>query len=206
MKGRLATRNRQSPRPFVIAVSAIPLTFRREIPPSIVGTPIALLVRRPTMLSSSSSREERHMSEARLERIESTVEQFAAGQQMLGVRLDGVETRLDRVETRLDRVETRLDRVETRLDRVEMRLGGVETRLGGVESRVEDLDRHMHVLHEDVIDRIRSLANPDAITKRDLQRGFDELREAIGRRLDPLEATVRRHTDEIEQLQRRDRA
>ena len=35
---------------------------------------------------------------------------------------------------------------------------------------------------------------------RERDRGFADLKEAIGRRLDPLEAAVRQHSNEIERL------
>jgi hypothetical protein len=37
-------------------------------------------------------------------------------------------------------------------------------------------------------------------TKLEMDQGFAELGEAVGRRLDPLEAAVRHHTVEIERL------
>ncbi len=65
-----------------------------------------------------------------------------------------------------------------------------------MEDRIEVLDRHMHVLHEDVIGRIAALPEYIGPTKAE----FAELKEMIGRRLDPLEATVRQHSLDIERL------
>jgi hypothetical protein len=56
----------------------------------------------------------------------------------------------------------------------------------------------MHVLHEDVIARIAAIPEYAGPTKAE----FAELKEMIGRRLDPLEVTVRHHTVEIERLKR----
>lgn len=81
------------------------------------------------------------------------------------------------------------------------RLAAIEEKLNTVATRVEvdDLDRHMHVLHEDVIDRIAAIPT-DGPTKAEMKKEFEDLREAIGRRLDPLELKVTRHSAEIEQL------
>lgn len=72
----------------------------------------------------------------------------------------------------------------------------VDLRLEGVDGRIEDLDQHMHVLHEEVIGRIADTREYTGPTREE----FNELKEMIGRRLDPLEAAVRHHTVEIERL------
>jgi hypothetical protein len=58
----------------------------------------------------------------------------------------------------------------------------------------------MRVLHVDVITRIAAGAQDTAPARAERQRGFADLRELIGRRLDPLEATVRQHSIEIDRL------
>jgi hypothetical protein len=50
-----------------------------------------------------------------------------------------------------------------------------------------------------VIDRIAAIPT-DGPTRVEVKRWLDDQGEALGRRLDPLETTVRRHTAEIEQL------
>ncbi len=56
-----------------------------------------------------------------------------------------------------------------------------------------DLRRHMLVLHEEVIATIKALDPAPQIARleRKFERGLADLREEIGRRLDPLEVTVR---------------
>jgi hypothetical protein len=49
----------------------------------------------------------------------------------------------------------------------------------------------MHVLHEDVIDRIAALPT-DVPSRAEMREALAELNESIGRRLDPLEVAVRR--------------
>ena len=48
----------------------------------------------------------------------------------------------------------------------------------------------MHVLHEDVIDRIKALPT-DVPNRAEMRRAFAEQDERIARRLDPLEAALR---------------
>jgi hypothetical protein len=60
----------------------------------------------------------------------------------------------------------------------------------------------MHVLHEDVIARIAAIPEYTGPTKAEMDQGFADVREMISRRLDPLEATVRQHSIDIEQLKR----
>jgi chromosome segregation ATPase len=99
------------------------------------------------------------------------------------------EERFDRIEQRLARLESGQDKLKADLEAHVGRLGG---RIGRLEGRVDDLDRHMHVLHEDVIVRIAAIPEYTGPTKAEMQQGFADLREAIERRLDPLEALERR--------------
>ena len=154
------------------------------------------------------------MSEERFDRLD---------QRLDGVdqRLDGVEQRLGGVEHRLDGVEQRLDGVEQRLDGVGQRLDGVGQRLDGLEAgqtglrthvdeQFAELRRHMGVLHEEALDRIAGTREAPVMPSS--ERAQDS-RDAISRRLDPLEAlvpvvrehglTLRSHGAEIERLKRR---
>ena len=60
----------------------------------------------------------------------------------------------------------------------------------------------MHVLHEDVIARIAAIPDNTARFEARMDRGFADMKETIGRRLDPLEAAGRQHSVEIERLKR----
>jgi hypothetical protein len=92
--------------------------------------------------------------------------------------------------------EERFDRIERQLDRLESGQSELKADVRRVGGRVEELDRHVHVLHEDVIARIAAVPEYTGPTRAE----FAELRELIGRRIDPLEATVRHHSVEIERL------
>lgn len=110
------------------------------------------------------------------------------------------EERFDRIEQRLDRLESGQTETNRRLDGVEERLTGVEDRLGGVEGRLGELDRHMHLLHEQAMANLAAVADSVITMKREVAQGFANLQEVIGRRLDPLEVAVRQHSVEIERL------
>jgi predicted nucleic acid-binding Zn-ribbon protein len=83
--------------------------------------------------------------------------------------------------------EERFDRIEQRLDRLESGQQELKTSVSDLGARIDGLDRNMHVLHEDVIGRIAAIPEYSGPSKAE----FAELKEMIGRRLDPLEAVVR---------------
>lgn len=71
--------------------------------------------------------------------------------------------------------------------------GEMRTQSESLGQRIDDLDRHMHVLHEDTIDKIKALAPDFAPTERKIKEGDDGLREEFDRRLRPLEREHRKH-------------
>jgi hypothetical protein len=99
------------------------------------------------------------------------------------------EERFDRIDQTFTRIDQRFERVDQRLDalRADMNTGFAELR------------RHMGVLHEEVLDRIAGTREYTGPTREE----FTELKEMIGRRIDPLEATGRQHSVEIERLKRK---
>jgi chromosome segregation ATPase len=113
-------------------------------------------------------------------------------------RFNELDQRFEQVDRRFDRVDQRLDRVDQRFGQVKERLDRLETGQGKMSDRIEALDQHMHVLHEDVIARIAATREYTGPTRAE----FAELKEMLGRRLDPLEATVRLHSREIDKLKR----
>jgi archaellum component FlaC len=120
-------------------------------------------------------------------------------------RFDRIEHRLDRLEVGQNELKAQLTAQGRRLDGHDGRFDALDRRVESLETRVTDLARHMHVLHEDVIARIAAIPEYTGPTKAEMNHGFADLREMIGRRLDPLEATVRQHSIDIERL-KQDRA
>ncbi|HEY2907095.1 MAG TPA: hypothetical protein VGJ29_14425 [Vicinamibacterales bacterium] len=121
--------------------------------------------------------------DGRLERIEDRLETVVTGQAEL--RADMRELRTGHTELRADVGELRAGHEALRADVRELKTGYAELR-----KSVDDVRHEMHVLHEDVLDRIAALPT-DVVTHAQMQRGLDELEERIGRRLDPLTLAVR---------------
>lgn len=62
----------------------------------------------------------------------------------------------------------------------------------GTGREVGGLRRYMGVLHEEVLDRITALAFDPAPLRREFQAGDMAVREELTRRIEPLEASIRR--------------
>jgi hypothetical protein len=114
------------------------------------------------------------------------------------------EERFDRIDERLDRVETGQTGLRADVARLEACQNDLRADLTGhvgrLEGRIDDLDRHMHVLHEEAMDRIAAMPESVDALRVEMVRGFAVITEAIDRRLDPLEITVRQHSMDIERL------
>lgn len=103
------------------------------------------------------------------------------------------------MDARFDAIDARLDRLET--GQAELKAGQAELKAGHAQLKAE-LKHEMRVLHEDAISRI---ADAMPVYDGPTRAEFLDLKEMIGRRLDPLETAVRHHSVEIERLKRRRR-
>jgi hypothetical protein len=92
---------------------------------------------------------------------------------------------------------------EERFDRIDQTLRDINQRFDGVDMRLDDIKNQMQVLHENAIDKIGAVAEYATIVEARMDRGFAEVKEAIAREVDPLKATVRRHSVDIDQLKNR---
>ncbi len=91
-----------------------------------------------------------------------------------------------------------------------------ENALARIERRFDELSAHitaqianhhneMLVLHEDVVGRIKALADPDPSIDRRIAAGDAAVREELTARVDPLELVVREHSADIDRLKNRRR-
>ena len=80
------------------------------------------------------------------------------------------------------------------------RFDAIDRRFDQVDGRLDELRRHMGVLHEETLDRIAAVSEGFPRLEAKMDRNMAELKELIGRRLEPLEAAVRHHSLEIERL------
>jgi tetrahydromethanopterin S-methyltransferase subunit G len=104
---------------------------------------------------------------------------------------------------RFDRLEKWQATADDRFDRIDGRFDRIDERFARVDGRFDRVDQRIGVLHEDVLSRIAAVAEGFPRLEAKMDRRFDELVEMIGRRLDPLEATVRHHSAEIAKLAKR---
>lgn len=133
---------------------------------------------------------------------------------MYKARFDRIDQRLDTVESGQNELRADVRRLDGRIEHLDRDMHALhEAAIGRIEDldrrmhllheaaigRIEDVDRHMHVRHEDVIARIAATPEYTGPTRAE----FAELKEMLSRRLDPLEAAVRLHSVEIDQLKRR---
>jgi predicted nucleic acid-binding Zn-ribbon protein len=109
------------------------------------------------------------------------------------------EQGFDRIDRRLDGLENSVERIDRRLGVVDGRLERLETGQSETNRRLEDLGRHMRVLHEEAMAAIAATREYSGPTKAE----FAELKDLLSQRIDPLEATVRIHSREIDGLKER---
>ncbi len=120
-------------------------------------------------------------------------------------------------EERLDRVEQGMTKLVEDLRRSQDRRGGPEDRRRGPEDRrrpilktdVVDLRRHMGVLHEEVVGRIKALGEDDSL-RREMRAGFAEMRQLFLAHTVPgdaadrvFAATLNDHERRIQTLEQR---
>ena len=132
------------------------------------------------------------------------------------VRLDKIEDRLDKVEGQTGRIEGRLDKIEDRLDKVEGQTGRIEGRLDKIDDRLDKVEgqtgriemqaTRLGVIVENEVDRAVKLLGEGhegilETIKRDFASAEELEKDRI--RLFSLEETARKHTRQIENLQKR---
>ena len=131
-------------------------------------------------------------------------------------RLDKIEDRLDKVEERTSRIEGRLDKIDDRLDKVEDQTGRIEGRLDKIDDRLDKVEgqtgriemqaTRLGVIVENEVDRAVKLLGEGhegilETIKRDFASAEELEKDRI--RLFSLEETARKHTRQIEKLQKR---
>jgi len=79
-------------------------------------------------------------------------------------------------EERFDRIDARFGEHDRRFDGLEADVSVLKTDVKGLTADVADLRRHMGVLHEEVLDRIRGLGEHDAL-RQEMRAGFAEMRQ-----------------------------
>src|SRR5688572_19151885 len=93
-------------------------------------------------------------------------------------------------EQRFDGIDRRFDEVDRRFDEVDLRFVEVDRRLEALTAETVDLRRHMGVLHEDVVDRIRGIREDDSL-RHEMRAGFAMIMKRLDDHAIPGEAADR---------------
>jgi chromosome segregation ATPase len=118
------------------------------------------------------------------------------------------EERWDRIESKIDTLTTDVGVLKADVGVLKADVGVLKADVGRLDvgfAELQDnqvslhlqlarLDQKVHVLHEANLDQFKLLAEGQVSIRQEITRGFSELREEMGRRLDPLEAAVRYHS------------
>jgi len=108
-------------------------------------------------------------------------------------------------DERFDRIDQRFEHVDERFERIDDWQKRADQRFDRIETRIEYVNQRVGVLHEDVLTRIAATGEARLPTKREMDERFDELRELIERRIDPVDAAIRLHSQEIAALKKKRR-
>jgi chromosome segregation ATPase len=100
------------------------------------------------------------------------------------------EERLHEIDQRLDRLTTDMSELKTDVAELKTDVAGLKTDVAGLKSETVDLRRHMGVLHEDVIDRIRGIREDDSL-RQEMRAGFAMILKRLDYHVIPGEAADR---------------
>src|SRR5688572_23032059 len=105
--------------------------------------------------------------------------------------------------------DDRFDGMARRMDGLAADLDILKTDVAIIKTDVKDLRRHMDVLHEETIDRLKAIAADDSL-RREMRAGFAELRQLILNHAIPgdaadrtFAATLKDHEQRIQKLEQR---
>jgi hypothetical protein len=115
------------------------------------------------------------------------------------------EERLTRIEQRLDLIATDVAVLKTDVAELKTNVAGLKTDGAGLRNEVVDLRRHMLVLHEETMDRLKAMGEDDSI-RREMRAGFADLRRLIADHAIPGDAADRSFTATLDDHERRIRA
>jgi hypothetical protein len=121
------------------------------------------------------------MTDEPLARIESKLDALTGTVETVA----GTVATLVEGQAHLQRGQAKLEAGQAKLEVGQAKLGA---RVGALETGQDDLRRHMHVLHEDVIDKMRAL-DPGPLFAT-VRREIADAHEGVIRRLDLIELSV----------------
>ena len=111
-------------------------------------------------------------------------------------------------EERFNEIDRRFDRLTAEVSELKTDVAELKTDVAGLKTETVDLRRHMGVLHEDVIDRIRGIREDDSL-RQEMRAGFAMILERLDHHAIPgeaadcaLAATLADHEKRITKLER----
>ncbi len=128
--------------------------------------------------------------------VESKLEPVQQDIHELKEQVGRVEQRIDRLESKVDSLEKRMDRLESKVDQLESRIDGLETRVVSLEPQMTGIRVYM----DTELDRTLKLLLEGQQALWDRFVPYEEFDPLEGR-TEVLELTVKRHSQEIRELQ-----
>ena len=128
--------------------------------------------------------------------VESKLEPVRQDIHELREQVGRVEQRIDRLESKVDSLEKRMDRLESKVDQLESRIDGLETRVVSLEPQMTGIRVYM----DTELDRTLKLLLEGQQALWDRFVPYEEFDPLEGR-TEVLELTVKRHSQEIRELQ-----
>jgi outer membrane murein-binding lipoprotein Lpp len=96
---------------------------------------------------------------------------FSTGGVMSEERFDEIDRRFDRLTANVTSLQADVTNLQTDVTNLQADVTVLKTDVAGLKTETVDLRRHMGVLHEDVIDRIRGIREDDSL-RLEMRAGF----------------------------------
>ena len=155
--------------------------------------------------------------EAKLDPVRQDICELKGSVQRLDGRMDRLELNMDRLDGRMDQLELNMDRLDGRMDQLESRIKQLELGMDKLESRIKQLELGMDKLKnqteelEEKVNGIRIYMDTEQKRTMNLllegqQALWDrfvpnEKYDPLKDRIEVLELVVKRHSQEIRELQ-----
>jgi len=117
-------------------------------------------------------------------------------------RLGGLESTTGGLVRDVEVLKTDVAVLKTDVAGLKTDVAGLKTDVAGLKTDVADSRRHMGVLHEEVLDRIKGIREDDSL-RREMRAGFAELRQLFLDHAVPGEAADRHFANTLQDHERR---
>jgi len=115
---------------------------------------------------------------------------FSTGGVMSEERFDEIDRRFDRLTANVTSLQADVTSLQTDVTNLQADVTVLKTDVAGLKTETVDLRRHMGVLHEDVIDRIRGIREDDSL-RLEMRAGFAMIMKRLDDHAIPGEAADR---------------